>query len=63
MKKIEPLSLAGIQTYSLSERPSKVSRADFGRAWEKGGSLTRVRRPAPPYPGGRDPAAGGRGLG
>ena len=39
MKKIEPLSLEGIETYSLQERHSKVSRADFGRAWEKGGSL------------------------
>jgi hypothetical protein len=39
MKKIDPLSLEGIKTYRLSERPSKVTREDFGRAWEKGGSL------------------------
>lgn len=39
MKKIEPLSLEGLKTYSLSERHSKVSREDFGRPWDKGGSL------------------------
>jgi hypothetical protein len=39
MTKIEPLSLSGIKTYSLKERRSKVSRQNFGRAWEKGGSL------------------------
>ncbi|MBM4275906.1 MAG: hypothetical protein FJ134_15825 [Deltaproteobacteria bacterium] len=39
MKKIEPLSLKGIQTYSLKERHSKVDYRAFGRAWEKGGSL------------------------
>ena len=39
MKKIEPLDLTGIETYSLQERHSKVNRRDFGRPWEKGGSL------------------------
>jgi hypothetical protein len=39
MKKPEPLSLSDLKTYSLSERFSKVSARDFGRAWEKGGSL------------------------
>jgi len=39
MKKIEPLDLSGIETYSLKERHSKVSRRDFGRPWEKGGSF------------------------
>jgi deoxyhypusine synthase len=39
MNKIDPLSLEGIQTYSLTERPSKVSHQAFGRAWEKGGSF------------------------
>ena len=39
MKKIDPLSLEGIKTYSLQERPSKVSSRDFGRPWEKGGSF------------------------
>jgi hypothetical protein len=38
MKKLKPLDLKGIQTYSLSGRHSKVSRRDFGRPWEKGGS-------------------------
>jgi hypothetical protein len=39
MKKLEPLSLDGIKTYSLSERASKVSHADFGAPWRKGGSF------------------------
>ncbi|HZE21454.1 MAG TPA: hypothetical protein VE082_05325, partial [Desulfobaccales bacterium] len=37
MKKLEPLSLEGIKTYSLSERHSKVSWKDFGRPWNPGG--------------------------
>jgi hypothetical protein len=39
MKKLEPLSLDGITTYSLTERHSKVSQADFGAPWKKGGSF------------------------
>ena len=39
MKKLEPLDLTGIKTYSLQDRPSKVSSRDFGRPWEQGGSL------------------------
>ena len=39
MKKLEPLDLDGIKTYSLSERHSKVSFRDFGRPWEKGGGF------------------------
>jgi hypothetical protein len=39
MKKLEPLSLDGIKTYRLSERHSKVSQADFGAPWQKGGSF------------------------
>ncbi len=39
MKKLKPLDLSGIVTYSLQERPSKVSRRDFGRPWEQGGSF------------------------
>ena len=39
MKKIEPLNLTDLETYSLPGRHSKVNRRDFGRAWEKGGSL------------------------
>lgn len=35
-----PLSLNGLSTYSLAERTSKVSSADFALPWEKGGSLT-----------------------
>jgi hypothetical protein len=39
MKKLEPLSLKGIKTYSLSERHSKVSLKDFGRPWQPGGGF------------------------
>ena len=39
MKKLEPLSLDGIKTYSLSERHSKVSVEDFGSPWRPGGSF------------------------
>jgi hypothetical protein len=39
MKKLEPLSLDGIKTYSLTERHSKVGQADFGAPWKKGGSF------------------------
>jgi len=39
MKKIDPLSLIGIQTYSLKERHSKVSHGAFGQAWAKGGGF------------------------
>ena len=39
MKKLEPLSLDGIKTYSLSERHSKVSCQDFGSPWRPGGSF------------------------
>ncbi|MFZ5449599.1 MAG: hypothetical protein ACOZFS_13265 [Thermodesulfobacteriota bacterium] len=39
MKKLEPLSLAGIKTYSLSQRYSKVSSQSFGKPWEPGRSL------------------------
>jgi hypothetical protein len=38
-KKIEPLSLAEVSTYSLKGRRSKVNREDFGRAWQRGGSF------------------------
>ena len=41
MKKLEPLSLDGIKTYSLSERHSKVSCQDFGSPWKKGGSFRK----------------------
>jgi hypothetical protein len=39
MKKLEPLSLDGITTYSLSERHSKVRREDFATPWKRGGSF------------------------
>jgi hypothetical protein len=39
MTKIDPLSLEGLTTYSLKDRPSKVSHQDFARAWTRGGGL------------------------
>jgi hypothetical protein len=39
MKKLEPLSLGGIKTYSLCERHSKVSFQDFGSPWRRGGGF------------------------
>ena len=39
MKKLEPLSLDGIKTYSLSGRHSKVSFQDFGSPWRQGGGF------------------------
>lgn len=39
-EKIQPLSLEGIETYSLKERPSKVSYRDFGQPWTPGQSFT-----------------------
>ena len=36
MSDLEPLSLEGIQTYSLKDRHSKVDVQDFGRPWERG---------------------------
>lgn len=39
MSKLEPLSLMGLKTYSLKDRPSKVSHREFGRPWSRGGSF------------------------
>jgi hypothetical protein len=39
MTTIDPLSLEGLTTYSLMDRPSKVSHEDFARPWTKGGSF------------------------
>ena len=52
MKKIEPLPLDGLTTYSLSGRHSKVSAENFGRAWEKGGSLKEFGARLPKILGG-----------
>jgi hypothetical protein len=54
MKKIKPPSLTGIKTYSLKERQSKVSYENFGRAWEKGGSLRDFVDRLPDILAGRD---------
>jgi hypothetical protein len=39
MTTIDPLSLEGLATYSLKDRPSKVSQEDFARPWTRGGSF------------------------
>ena len=39
MKRFTPLDLSKIKTYSVQDRPSKVSRRDFGRPHSKGGGL------------------------
>jgi hypothetical protein len=38
-RKITPLSLEGVATYSLKGRRSKVNRQDFGQPWQRGGSF------------------------
>jgi len=40
MDKLKPISLEDIQTYSLKERPSKVSVMDFGSSWIAGGKMS-----------------------
>lgn len=54
MKKLEPLSLDGIKTYSLSERHSKVSRQDFGSPWRPGGSFREFTHRLPRILAGAD---------
>lgn len=54
MKKIEPLSLDGLRTYSLKERHSKVSHQDFGRSWEQGGNLREFLARLPNLLAGKD---------
>ncbi len=64
MKKIEPLSLDGIKTYSLSERHSKVSVERISAApGGQGGSFGDFVERLPQYPGWLSLAGGGRGLG
>ena len=36
----DPIDLDGIETYSLSDRPSKVDTRAFGRPWTAGGGLS-----------------------
>ncbi|MGD9172909.1 MAG: deoxyhypusine synthase family protein [Desulfobacterales bacterium] len=38
-KKIKPLDLGQIKTYSLSQRSSKVNTVDFARIWQQGGAF------------------------
>jgi len=41
MSPIKPISLDGLGSYPLKERPSKVKIDDFARPWLKGGSFSR----------------------
>ena len=54
MDKIDPLSLDGLTTYSLKDRPSKVSQEDFGQAWTRGGSFKEFLERLPNLLAGRD---------
>ena len=39
MAKWNPISLDGLRTYPLKERPSIVSISDFGKPWTSGGYM------------------------
>jgi hypothetical protein len=39
MKKVKPIPLTSIKTYSIRERSSKVSIKDFGAVWNSGGGF------------------------
>ncbi len=41
MKNIKPISLAGVHSYPLEKRPSKVSKEDFAVPWLEGGGFSR----------------------
>jgi len=38
-QKFKPIDLSRVKTYSLSERPSKVSTSEFAQVWQKGSSF------------------------
>lgn len=40
MTRFRPLDPGGLRTRSLKDRPSKVTRDDFARPWQKGGTLS-----------------------
>jgi hypothetical protein len=39
MSKMAPISLEGVKTYPLKDRPSKVDIDDFGKPWQSGGDF------------------------
>ncbi len=53
-RRISPISLEGLQTYSISERPSKVSAEDFSSPWVKGGSFAQWVERLPDILGAKD---------
>lgn len=54
MGRLKPISLENIQTYSLKERPSKVSVMDFGSSWIAGGKMSLWIKPLPRILAGND---------
>ena len=54
MAEREPISLEGVKSYSLKDRPSKVSLKDFGKPWIPGGSMGDWIRSLPGILAGND---------
>ncbi|MBI9076945.1 MAG: hypothetical protein JEZ02_16170 [Desulfatibacillum sp.] len=48
-KPYDPIDNSGIQTSSLSDRESKVSRQDFGKPWQPGGSFSQFLNCLPKF--------------
>ena len=53
-RRVSPISLEGLRTYSISDRPSKVSVKDFSSPWVKGGSLAQWLEKLPAILGAKD---------
>jgi hypothetical protein len=54
MKNIKPISLAGVHSYPLEKRPSKVNKEDFAAPWPEGGSFSRWMEGLPDLLAARD---------
>ena len=54
MKKIEPISLAGVHSYPLKSRSSKVKKADFATPWSAGGGFSGWLESLPNILGAKD---------
>ena len=52
--KWQPISLEGVKSYSLKERPSKVAREDFAEPWKQGGGLKLWLKSLPKILAGND---------
>jgi len=53
-KTYPPVDITHINTYSLAERQSKVTTADFGKPWNSGGSFTAFLESLPAILGAED---------